>query len=186
MGTTDRLDRLTDIEAAIWRELGAAVGDAGHGWRTPVLATARGDLPDARTVVLREADAEARRIVVYSDARAGKIAQLGAQPLAVLVFWSAGLGWQLRMKASVTVETEGIAVTSRWARVKLSRNARDYLSAIAPGSPLPPEGSLPAAHERANFAVLEAEVQAIDWLELHREGHRRAAFDVDGGQWLQP
>jgi hypothetical protein len=186
MGTTDRLDSLTDIEAAVWRELAAAPGDARHGWHVPVLATASGPEPEARTVVLREADAEARRLVVYSDARAGKVAQLRAQPRGVLVFWCARLGWQLRLNATFEVETDGIAVTSRWARIKLSPNARDYLSPLAPGGPLVPGRAPPEPCERVNFAVLEAEVQAVDWLELHRAGHRRARFDANGPRWLQP
>jgi hypothetical protein len=33
---------------------------------------------------------------------------------------------------------------------------------------------------------MEAELLSLDWLELHRDGHRRARFDGDGGQWLQP
>lgn len=182
----ERLNDLAAIATAIWRELGAAAGPGGHGWHTPVLATANGDEPDARTVILREADAETRRLVVYSDARAAKVAQLGAQPRAVLVFWCARLGWQLRVRAAITVETDGIALTSRWARVKLSPNARDYLSPLAPGAPLQAHSRPPPASERANFAVLEAEVLSIDWLALDRAGHRRARFDRDGARWLQP
>ena len=36
------------------------------------------------------------------------------------------------------------------------------------------------------LARLEAQVQAIDWLELHAEGHRRALFDAAGRRWLAP
>ena len=35
-----------------------------------------------------------------------------------------------------------------------------------------------ARGERAHFALVEAAVEAIDWLELHAQGHRRAAFDA--------
>jgi hypothetical protein len=34
--------------------------------------------------------------------------------------------------------------------------------------------------------VLFARVDSLDWLELHRDGHRRARFDADGARWLQP
>jgi len=27
---------------------------------------------------------------------------------------------------------------------------------------------------------------AIDWLELHADGHRRACFDAAGPRWLAP
>jgi pyridoxamine 5'-phosphate oxidase len=186
MPAAGRLSTLAEIEAAIWRELERATLDREHGWRTPVLATIDAGAPDARVVILREVDAAARRLGVFSDARAAKIAQLAATPRATLVAWSPRLGWQLRLRLEVRVETEGLAVTSHWARVKLSPSARDYLSAIAPGAPLQAAGTPPHARQRNHFAVLQAQVLAIDWLELHRDGHRRAAFDADGARWLQP
>jgi len=34
--------------------------------------------------------------------------------------------------------------------------------------------------------VPTAQVLAIDWLELHAQGHRRAVFDESGARWVQP
>jgi hypothetical protein len=186
MAEPERLAALDKIAAAVWQELERATQDRQHEWRTSVLATVAGGEPDARTVVLREVDRDRQRVVVYSNARAGKIAQLALQPHAVMVLWSRRLSWQLRLRLLVEVETDGLAVTTRWARVKMSPSAGDYLSANTPGSPLQAPGVLPPAAERAAFAVLQAEVLSMDWLELHREGHRRAAFDTDGARWLQP
>jgi pyridoxamine 5'-phosphate oxidase len=186
MAEPERLAALDTIATAIWQELGRATLDRQHEWRTAVLATVAGEWPDARTVVLREVDRDRRRVVIYSDARAGKIGQLAVQPQAVMVLWSKRLSWQLRLRLQVEVESDGLAVTTRWARVKMSPNAGDYLSANTPGSPLQAPGVQPAAAERATFAVLDAEVLSMDWLELHRDGHRRAAFDADGARWLQP
>lgn len=184
---TARLPSLDAIEAALWRELARAVHDREHGWRTPVLATSAPDgLADARTVVLREVDAPKRRLSIYTDSRAGKAQQLAAQPIGMLVAWSAALGWQLRVRARFELHTDGLDVASHWARLKLSPAAQDYLSPLPPGSaidgPLPP----PARESRHHFAMLTAHVVAIDWLELHAEGHRRAAFDAGGARWLQP
>jgi pyridoxamine 5'-phosphate oxidase len=39
---------------------------------------------------------------------------------------------------------------------------------------------------REYFAVINAQVLAIDWLELHLDGHRRAVFDEHGARWVQP
>lgn len=182
----DRDDDLAAIEAALWRELDAATRDPQHDWRTPALATRDGETPQVRTVVLREVDAAQRRVVVYSDARAAKVAELQACPHAAMLLWSPRLGWQLRLALEVAVRTDGVAVTSRWARVKMTPHARDYLSAHAPGRPLQAPGEAPPPGERAHFAVLEAEVRAIDWLELHPDGHRRARFAAHEARWLQP
>lgn len=183
-----RLSTLHEIEDALWRELGRATTDRHHAWRTAVLATVsmRNGEPaaEARNVVLREADAAGKQLVVYTDARAAKTTQLRAHPLGSLVMWSSELGWQLRCRVRLTIEDTGLAVSSRWERLKLSPAAQDYLSPLPPGAPL---GATPAAlSERACFAVVTAQVEAVDWLELHREGHRRALFDAQGPRWIQP
>jgi pyridoxamine 5'-phosphate oxidase len=183
-----RLSTLCEVEAAVWRELARSAADKQHPWRTPVLATTDGDIADARTVVLREVSADEKRLVVYTDQRSAKVAHLGAHPVATLVMWSPSLGWQLRCRVRVTLESSGLAVSSRWDRVRQSPGAQDYLSPLAPGSTLG-EPPLATGQDRTalpHFAVMDAQVLGIDWLELHPEGHRRALFDGQGARWLQP
>jgi hypothetical protein len=184
---TARLESLDAIAAEVWQQLTAAVHDRNHTWRTPVLATTNGDFADARSVILREADPLAQRLSFYSDHRAPKVAQLLSHPEGTLVMWSPALGWQLRCRVRLAIEDDGLAVSSRWARVKLSPAAQDYLSPQPPGAPLlaTPEPTHDAV-ARSHFSVIVAQVQAIDWLELHAEGHRRALFERDGGRWVQP
>lgn len=180
-----RLETLDAIEAALWRELQAAPHDKQHPWRTPVLATTDGQIGDARTVILRDADKAQTTLLVYTDARAGKVAQIAAHPLGTLVMWSPALGWQLRLRVHLQTVTDGLELSSRWARLKLSPAANDYLSPQAPGTPL--AHTLDTRGERAFFALLEARVLSIDWLELHAQGHRRARFGNDATPcWLQP
>ncbi|KPF42655.1 pyridoxamine 5'-phosphate oxidase [beta proteobacterium AAP121] len=191
MDDARRPTELGAVRTALWQELTRAPHDKHHEWRTPVLATVDedGQAADARTVVLREVDAAASTLALFSDARAGKLAQLQAHPVGTLVFWSKRLGWQLRLRVQLTAQTDGLAVSSRWARLKLSPAAQDYLSPLAPGAPM--EADVPAqapgaAVERGHFALLTAQVLSSDWLELHREGHRRARFDHTGARWLVP
>jgi hypothetical protein len=184
---SDRLASLEAIEATCWRELAAAVVQRDHPWRTPVLATFDGERADARTVVLRDFDDVRRELVIYTDARAAKVEQLRRFPHGTLVGWWAELGWQLRLAVRLEIETEGLATASRWARLMHSPAAQDYLSSLAPGAPLPDGSRPPALHAPlGQFGVITATVTALDWLELHREGHRRAIFDAMGGRWLQP
>ncbi len=184
MSLTAPLATLAEIEAAVWAELGACLHVRGHAWRQGVLATTDGTAADARTVILREFNAESRELTAYTDARSRKVQQIGSHPQGTLVLWSAPLGWQLRLQVQLAVETEGLAVSSRWARLKMTPAAQDYLSPLPPGSvittPVPERGT------REFFAVLTARVQAVDWLELHADGHRRAVFDANGARWLTP
>ena len=156
MDDTRRPAELGAVHTALWQELARAPHDKHHEWRTPVLATVDedGEAADARTVVLREVDAAASSLALFSDARAAKLAQVQAHPVGTLVFWSKRLGWQLRLRVRLQAQTEGLAVSSRWARLKLSPAAQDYLSPLAPGEALgqgaaPPV--TPSPVERSHF-----------------------------------
>jgi len=194
--TDTRLQELNEVEAAVWRELDLAAGQPGHEWRRCVVATTGPDGPEARTMVLRECDAQARLLVLYTDARSPKLQQVALDPRAQIVCWSSALSWQLRLRCYLQVETQGLAVSTRWARVRFSPGAQDYLSHLPPGAVLPPDTPHPAlsapraAHHDAvahhHFAVLIARVQAVDWLELHAAGHRRARFQGNERAWHTP
>ena len=187
---TPRLDQLPDIEHAVWRELDAAVHrhEPPHAWRVGVLATRDGEGVDARSVVLREFDAAARTLLIYTDARSPKAHQLGVHAQGVLVLWSAALGWQLRLRLALELQTDGLGVASRWARLKLTPAAQDYLSPMPPGSTLdhPAAALAPERQSREHFAVIAAQVQSVDWLELDARGHRRAVFEGGLRRWVSP
>ena len=185
----ERLNTLSEIEEGVWRELGMAAHDRNHPWRTCVLATAAAEADDptgadARLVVLRDTDPVSRQMLIYTDSRARKVAQLRAHPVATLVMWSAEIGWQLRCRVRCEVEVEGLAVSSRWAKIRLSPQAQDYLSPLAPGTPL--DGQEPAGSHREYFGLIVATVSRIDWMELNRGGHRRAVFEGGQARWVQP
>jgi pyridoxamine 5'-phosphate oxidase len=84
------------------------------------------------------------------------------------------------------VHIDGLAVTSRWARLQHSPAAQDYLAPQPPGSPVQAPSTPQAGEQRHFFAVLSARVLAMDWLELDPAGHRRALFDDQGARWLVP
>jgi hypothetical protein len=179
-----RIGSLPEIEAAIWRELDAAARHKGHEWRVMAMATVGGGRAHVRSMVVREVQAESRELIFYTDARSPKLRQLDEQPEGALLLWSRSLGWQLRLRVALATETSGLAVSSRWAQLKMTPAAQDYLSPLAPGSEI--EHPVPERGSRDYFAMLSARVLAIDWLELHAEGQRRARFDETGSRWLAP
>ena len=177
-----------EIRQRTWMELERAVQDRHHEWRTPVLATVDTEgTPNARTVVLRHADAQLQSLQFFTDGRSPKITELSHQPTAMLVFWSKRLNWQLRVRVQIAVQTTGPQVDAVWERLSQSAAAGDYLSADAPGDELP-EGETAPANTKGmhHLAILVAQVQEVDWLELRREGHRRAVFGKDTWQWRVP
>jgi len=135
----------------LWQELVRAPHDRHHDWRTPILATqGLGDSgPHARAVVLRHADAKLWRLRVYTDARSPKCAELAAQPLAQLTFWSKRLNWQLRVSAVGTMDDHSDEVKTVWERVRQSRAAADYLSPLPPGHKQSATGPEATRHDDA-------------------------------------
>lgn len=181
------------LAARLWQELTRAQHDRNHDWRTPILATQGIDKsgPQARTVVLRQADANLWTLRVYTDARSPKCSELLAQPLAQLTFWSKRLNWQLRVSTLATVDFEGEQVDVAWDRVRQSRASADYLSEVPPGqiqssSEAVAENSRDSSREH-HLAILSFKVTSMDWLALSKDGHRRARLTPAGLlEWLVP
>lgn len=190
----DNLEILPDqLPTRVWQELTRAPHDRHHDWRTPILATQGIDQsgPQARTVVLRHADAPLWTLRVYTDARSAKCSELVAQPLAQLTFWSKRLHWQLRVSALATVDFEGEQVDAAWEHVRQSPARADYLSALPPGhiqtSREPVAEGAKDALRGHHLAILSFKVSSMDWLALGQDGHRRARLTSDGVlAWLVP
>jgi len=177
------------IEARIWQELSRASRDRHHEWRTPTLASVNAQRqPNARTVVLRRVDIQAQRFTFYTDRRSPKCVELAQQPRAIVLFWSKRLGWQLRVSVEVEIQVGGAEFESLWAQISQTPGASDYLSADAPGSAIdtPIEQSSQTAASPHYFALLDARVIDMDWLELDRAGHRRALISPKKWIWRVP
>jgi hypothetical protein len=185
---TIQLQSPHEIRQQIWKELGRASKDRHHAWRYPVLATVgRDGAANARTVVLRGVDATRQTLLIYTDARSPKVGELTEAPEALFVFWSARLHWQLRVRVAVVVDVNGPTAQALWQQVQHSPAAPDYLGSAAPGSPCPDAQSGASTAGGVNhFALVNANVLEMDWLELGRGGHRRARLLADAWQWVTP
>ena len=184
---------LTEVCAEAFRLLSRGVADRRSPFRTPALATlgANGQ-PRVRTVVLRAFDPAARRIVLHSDARAGKVHEIAADPRAALHVWDDGRQVQVRLDGTATVQPGAARV--EWDRLHAGSKST-YSVRPTPGSALadPTTADADRLQEQAafaNFAVIHLEVSGMEWLHLAPGGHRRAAFTwgPDGMQaeWLVP
>lgn len=185
---------LQDICADAFRLISRGVADRRSPFRTPTLATLGDDgRPRLRTVVLRAFDPEARQVVIHSDIRAAKVAEIGADPRVALHVWDDGRQIQIRLDGTAASQPQGVARTE-WDR--LHAGSRDtYRVRPAPGTALADPAAADADRVEseaafANFAVIAVQVNAMEWLHLARDGHRRAAFAwaADGARadWLVP
>lgn len=174
------------LAARLWQALTRATHDKHHDWRTPILATQglAPQGPQARTVVLRHADAVMWTLHVYTDARSSKCAELMAQPLAQLTFWSQRLQWQLRVSARATIDFDGDPVHAAWERIRPTRARADYLSSLPPGHLQSDSahalGPLAGTSKEHHLAILNFKVTSMDWLALSQAGHRRVRLSSAG------
>jgi len=183
-------DQLID---RLWQELTRAPHDKHHEWRTPVLATQgiHETGPQARTVVLRHADAALWTLRVYTDSRSPKCAELLAQPLAQLTFWSKRLHWQIRVSAFATVESFGDQVDAAWEKVKQTPAATDYLSEFSPGQTQSSSSTRSKLTDISmmnhHLAILSFKIFSFDWVSLNKDGHLRAKLTPPNSlRWLVP
>lgn len=185
---------LQDICADAFRQISRGVTDRRSPFRTPTLATMGANgRPGLRSVVLRSFDEATRRLVIHSDRRAAKLAEIAANPRVALHVWDDGAQVQVRLDGAATSQPEDVARTE-WDR--LHAGSRDaYRTRPVPGTALadPTVADTDRVDEDAayaNFTVIAVHVDGMEWLHLARDGHRRAAFTwtADGRQaeWLVP
>ena len=201
-------DHHNDLVATLkfaWQMVGRGVQDRRSAFHTPVLATYSAHGPQARVLVLRAFDVATRTLTLHTDTRSAKLPELALDNRVAVTFYDAARKVQLRLNGTASVHTNNALSHQRWAASRPS-SLRCYLGAqpgtvsSVPTSGLPAqvEGREPALHELAvaelNFAVLQINVQRMEWLHLHTRGQRRALFTwIDGSaqssctmQWLNP
>lgn len=195
---------LSDQLADAWRRLEAAVPNARDEWHLPTIASIGLDgRPEARTVVLRSADRGARTLTFHTDRRSPKIREIEVSGHLAWAFYDRASKTQLRVSGVTTVHANDEIAEAGWAKTTLS-SRRCYLAPHAPSMPLEswhpnlPDGlhsSRPDAETseggREHFAVVRTRIDRLERLELHHDGHLRAAWVWDesgevAASWLAP
>jgi pyridoxamine 5'-phosphate oxidase len=193
---------LESLAGGIWEMLGAAAGRPDHPFRFPAIATTNRLDSSLRTVVLRRADPEIRRLVFFTDHRSPKVREIQANEQVQWLFYHPGLGLQVRATSAAMVYRQDAVAREFWEELPLSSRL-NYCAGEAPGSPLMEAGDgIPEPlkrnevdagaleHGYENFAAVACEVDVFDWLHLSREQNRRASVRWTGAKysaiWLVP
>lgn len=178
---------LDGLLAQVWQRLSRGVADRRAPARHPTFATTSPQgWPEARTVVLRAFDCDAKAVDIHTDLQSAKVASLRKTPRAALHIWDAAAHLQIRLQTSVTI-LSGDQVAALWARVP-DPSRQSYGTRPAPGQPIADALAYDKPADPHSFAVLRCEVQSMDIVHLGPQ-HRRAAFtraDHWQGQWLAP
>lgn len=177
-------ESLAEVEARAWATLAeAAEGD--HPLRILTLATLGGDgWPEARSLVLRAVETEARRLEFHTDIRSAKWAEAAGEGRATVLGWDAESRQQLRLTGRLTRKGPESAEAARAWGAQSKWNHLTY-SGPAPATPLKAPGAAEAGAPEAgrdNFGLLLFEALSLDWCQLERGNNRRAFFSYAGGE----
>ncbi len=185
---TEWYETLPGTLTAAWNRLAKGVQDPASPMHVVTLATVgRRGGAEARQVVLRRADPESALIEIHTDTSSDKVAELTRVPWATALGWDAAAGFQIRMRAHVTI-LSGDASRGMWKQVR--EGARQHYGANPPpGTPIPASDAFSRTADPAHFAVLRFILQEIETLHLAGGTQRRAIFrrgDGWQGGWLVP
>ena len=149
-----------------------------------------------RTVVLRALDETRRTLTCHSDVRSAKVAEVAVFSRSAWLFYDRKLKLQFRLAGHSAVHHGDARAAERWRASNLSSRRR-YCTTQPPGFILnePGDGLRAELRDRApsleeiecdgrpHFAVIDTTVDSIDWLWLNSQGHRRARFRWESGEW---
>ena len=195
---------LNDLEQYVWKKLVNGAIKKKNGCRTMCVATvSKTHECTVRTVVNRKADELQKKIIFYTDVRSRKFADLQNDNQVALLFYDTRQNMQIALKATVKIHNNNELAQNRWKATSLKARLA-YMTVDAPNtkSELPTLGyseqylvTIPTEAESdvfsSNFAVIECQVHAIEFLWLHFSGNRKANFTykngvLENGYWAVP
>ncbi|MEL7212824.1 MAG: pyridoxamine 5'-phosphate oxidase family protein [Pseudomonadota bacterium] len=181
---SDAFQTLDGTLRQVWQRLARGTKDRRAATRNSTLATVSETGPEARTVVLRGVDPDAKTLEIHTDRRSGKVTELTKNPHATLHVWDAKANLQIRLRCKATLTHANAA---KWARIPENAQ-RVYGGSPAPGQPIASPEAHDATPNRDDFTVITLEVLQIETLYLGPDLHRRAQFDAPDwqGRWIAP
>jgi pyridoxine/pyridoxamine 5'-phosphate oxidase len=184
-----------DLVRYVQHGLTRAASKPMGAWRLPTLITAK----EGRIVVLRGVEPGAWTF--YTDKRTPKVTQLKASKgEAAATFYDQDDRSQLRLRGEVVAKGEADR-HAIWKELSVGQKS-SYAASVAPGSALStPSNGLSKTWSKGeptsdevevafkNFAAYSFKISEVELLLLHREGHRRCAWNGWNGEnftWLVP
>ena len=172
-------------------------------FHNPVVANVNEQGVNMRTVVLRKVNTEKRQLFFHTDIRSGKFQELKTNNKLSWLFYHPSAMLQIRMSGIATLHQNDLLADEAWGNIRMS-GRKIYLGDEGPStlsafpvsglsSKFDKEDPTPLESEagRKNFAIINTQIQWMEWLWLNSSGHRRATFQytADGefsSNWLLP
>ncbi|WP_173197428.1 pyridoxamine 5'-phosphate oxidase family protein [Parvularcula mediterranea] len=173
-------------------QLGRGSADAKSPFHWPTLGTSDPHgAPRMRTVVLRRLIREERQLIIYTDRRAKKVAELEANAAAAIHVYDTRHRTQLRLAGVAETLTDGPLHDEAVKRTGQAQ-AADFVRSPAPGTAIDVKDGFDQNPDdlRENLAVILFTFHRAELLHLGGEAPRRALvkFSVEPPEptWLVP
>lgn len=195
---TNRLD-LDVIFDSIWENLELGSKKRSHPFHLCVISTiskSTKDTPDARIVVLREANKEKFTLRSNADLRTNKCNDIEENPNTHLLFYDKEAKIQVRIRAESEIIKDTSLIKNIWLESQ-EVSQRCYFVPLAPSTEIAePFNNTMLELDNENlgsnvFCLISTKVKEIDWLELDYNGHKRCKFilnekGLSKSVWLVP
>jgi pyridoxamine 5'-phosphate oxidase len=179
---------LEEVETHIWELLLHSTLSAKTPFHQGSFATVNNNVPEQRTVIVRNVNIAEKTISFNTDIRSLKIVYLEANNSVSWLFYDKTLRVQLRMYAKAVIHYKDAVSELAWEQSKLT-SKMCYTTQQKPGNFIDSpelievnqgdvsEELLVFAHE--NFAVINTKIYALDFVVLNRLGSKRAYLDYE-------
>ena len=179
------------------QDLHSAVKDAAHEYHLFTVATSSNNIPELRTVVLRDIDLDNYKISFHTDSRSPKYNQLIKNSSVSALFYSISKRTQIRIKGNAEASKDKELLRSLWD--KLSKDSKECYQGEIPPSGIMPDTKIlndiiddPSMDNNnfgfENFSRITIDVSSFEILRLHHLGHKRLLCDLSKNdtsfQWI--
>ena len=184
MKVFQKLDDFLDFG---WAQVYRGKADKKSPSRYPTFVTSSKDgFPNARTLVMRQADRKNNQLQFYTDIESSKTFTLKDNPRAVIHTWLPKIQLQIQMHVNVEVKVGDITIPN-WRNVPINSRI-SYGTIPSPGTVIESPLAYDHAPDHNRFAVLVCHIQSIQLLFLGVK-HIRAYYKKTTnwqGVWLSP
>ena len=198
-----KFNSLHNIEQDCWERISRGALSSRDDFHQPVVATISGDMSSLRTVVLRNAWSQDKKVAFHTDTRSGKIHDIALNNNISWLFYSQRHRVQIRLGGKAEIQKNTPFAEESWQKA-LGKSVKCYVGETAPGTiSLEATSGLPEKYANReptrteskeainNFAVVVTQVMWMEWLWLNSRGHLRAQFVYNGdntfkSNWLVP
>ena len=140
-----------------------------------------------RQLVLRSVDRASDLVILHTDVKSAKCAEIAADPRVAILAWNPDHLLQIRLSGRAEL-LGAYAAQKAWSDLPFASQG-NYGVSPAPGTPIAKPHAYQREADPKRLAVVSVKIDAIDAVHLAEPRHIRAKFRQDdgwAGRWVAP